>query len=118
MRILLDAHVSGKRVGRALERAGHDLLALDRDEALSRLPDGEVLALATRDQRIVVTQNVSDFARLAREWAEAQRSHAGMILIPEPRAAPGTIARRLEQTFAVRPGQDEWIDRVEFLGRE
>lgn len=117
MRILLDAHVSGRRVGRALQRAGHDVLALDGDEALSRLPDGEVLALAARDQRIVVTGNVSDFVRLARAWAEARGTHAGMILVPDPRAGPGTILRRLERTLEAWPDQVELVDRVEFLRR-
>lgn len=118
MRILLDAHVSGRRVGRALRTGGHDVLALDQDETLSRLPDGEVLALAAQEHRVVVTFNVSDFARLAREWAEARRSHAGLILVTDPRTGQGAIGRRLEQVLAARPDQEEWIDRVEFLGRE
>jgi hypothetical protein len=90
---------------------------LDSDEALSRLPDGEVLALAARDERIVVTYNVSDFARLAREWAEARRSHAGVILVPDPRAGHGAILRRLEEMFAAHPHQGDWVDRFEFLER-
>ena len=93
------------------------MLALDSDEALSRLPDGEVLALAAREDRIVVTYNISDFARLAREWAEAGRSHAGLILVPDPRAGHGVILRRLGEMFAVHPDQGDWADRVEFLGR-
>lgn len=117
MRVLLDAHVSGRRVGRPLRNAGHDVLALDSDEALSRLPDGEVLALATREDRIVVTYNVSDFARLVREWAEARRSHAGVILVPDARAGHGLILRRLKEMFAAHPDQGEWADRVEFPGR-
>lgn len=116
MRILLDAHVSGRRVGRPLRNAGHNVLALDSDEALSCLPDGEVLALAAREDRIVVTYNVGDFARLAREWAEARRSHAGLILVTDPRAGHGALRRRLEQMFAAHPDQDDWDDRVEFLG--
>ena len=117
MDLLLDAHVSGRRVGRALRTVGHDVLALDSHEALSRLPDGEVLALAAKENRVVVTYNVSDFARLAREWAEAGRTHAGLILATDPLAGYGAIRRRLERMFAERPDQDEWIDRVEFLGR-
>lgn len=116
MRVLLDAHVSGRRIGRALFRAGHNVLALDSDDALSRLPDGEVLALAARDGRIVVTSNIGDFARLAREWAEAGRSHAGVILVPDPRVGPGPVLARLEAAFAAHPAQTDWVDRVAFLG--
>jgi hypothetical protein len=115
VRVLLDAHVSGRRIGRALHTAGHDVLALDSDEALSRLPDGEVLALATREDGIVVTYNVSDFARLAREWAEARRRHTGVVLVPDSRGGHGPILRRLEEMFAAHPDQGDWADRVEFL---
>ena len=74
MRLLLDAHVSGRRAGRPLRTAGHDVLALDEDDRLSRLPDEEVLSLAAEEDRIVVTYNISDFARIGRQWAEARRS--------------------------------------------
>jgi hypothetical protein len=117
VRVLLDAHGSGRRVGRPLRTAGHDIFALDRDETQSRLPDGEVLALAAEEKRVVVTCNVSDFARLGLEWAEARRRHAGLILVTDPRAGHGAILRRLEQMFVARPDQEQWIDRVEFLGR-
>ena len=46
MRVLLDAHVSNRHVGRKLAAAGHDVLALDQDETLSRLADEDVLMLA------------------------------------------------------------------------
>jgi hypothetical protein len=115
VRVLLDAHVSGRRVGRALRTAGHDVLAVDQDETLSRLPDAEVLALGAKENRVVVIYNVGDFARLAREWAEARRPHAGLILVTDPRAGHGAIRRRLEAVFGAHPGQDEWVDRVEFL---
>lgn len=117
MRVLLDAHVSGRRIGRALRTAGHDVLALDVDEALSRLPDGDVLALAAREDRVLVTYNVSDFARLVRAWTEARRGHAGVILVPDARAGHGAILRRLEEMFAAHPDQGDWADRVEFLAR-
>lgn len=117
MRILLDAHVSGRHIGRPLRKAGHDALALDGDAVLSRLADGDVFALAAREERIVVTYNVSDFAGLPRQWAEARRSHAGLILVPDAHIGAGAILRRLEQLFAAHPDQDDWIDRVAFVSR-
>jgi hypothetical protein len=30
---------------------------------------------------VLITRNSRDFAPIAREWAEARRSHAGLILI-------------------------------------
>lgn len=118
MRILLDAHVSGRRVGRPLRAAGHDVLALDENDRLSRLADEEVVSLADEEGRIVVTYNISDFARIGRRWAEARRSHAGLILVTDPHAGHGAILRGIDGLFTARPRQDDWIDRVEFLGRE
>lgn len=117
MRVLLDAHVSSRHVGRRLARASHDVLALDRDETLGRLADEEVLALAAEEERVVITHNVRHFVPIARSWMEARRSHHGLILVTLPHTDDGAILRRLEQAFAARPVQEEWIDRVEFLGR-
>lgn len=117
MRVLLDAHVSSRHVGRRLARAGHDVLALDQDETLSRLADEEVLTLAVQQERIVITHNVRHFVPIVRSWVEARRSHYGLILVTLPHTDYGAILRRLEQMFAAHPDQDEWVDRVEFLGR-
>lgn len=81
MRLLLDAHVSGPRVGGRLETLGHDVRALDQEPALEGLDDEEVLATACAEQRILVTHNIRDFPAILREWAAAQRSHAGAILV-------------------------------------
>lgn len=93
------------------------MLALDQDETLGRLADEEVLALAAEDKRIVITHNVRHFVPIVRSWMEARRSHHGLILVTLPHTDYGSIIRRLERGFAARPDQEEWIDRVEFLGR-
>ena len=61
MRLLLDAHVSGPNVGRRLEGNGHDVRALDQEPALKGLDDDDVLALATSEQRILVTTTSPTF---------------------------------------------------------
>lgn len=81
MRLLLDANLSPRGVGEPLTKAGHDVLALAADPAFEGLDDEHVLELATEQHRILITRNSRDFAPIARKWAEAQRSHAGMILI-------------------------------------
>lgn len=118
MRVLLDAHVSSRHIGRRLAAAGHDVLALDQDQTLSKLADEDVLALAAGQERIVITHNVRHFVAIARRWAEAQRRHAGLILITLPHTAYGAVLRGIEQAFTTRPEQREWVDRTEFLGRE
>jgi hypothetical protein len=115
MRILLDAQVSSRRVGRPLMRRGHDVVALDSDPQLATLPDDEILAFAANDRRIVVTHEVKDFARLVRAAGEAGRSHGGCILVLLPTNAHGAVLRGVESLLCEHATQSDWVDRVEFL---
>ena len=115
MRLLLDAHVSSRRIGRPLQRRGHDVLALDREPELAALDDEQVLTLAAADSRIVITHDVKDFAPLLRAWAERGTSHAGCILVTLGHAETGRILRRLEALLGRVGDQRDWVDRAEFL---
>jgi hypothetical protein len=111
VRLLLDAHVSGPNVGSRLEQSGHDVRALDQERALEGLDDDEVLALATTEQRILVTHNVADFPRILREWAAAQRVHAGVVLVYGiDHSEFALIARGIERWLELRPEQAAWRD--------
>ena len=116
MRILLDAHISGRTVGKALIESGHDVRALDSDVELEGLSDAEVLELAVAEGRVLVTANIRDFEPLLREWAGESRSHAGVILVPSSvrNEAFGLLISGVEETLA-STGQEEWVDRVEWL---
>ena len=118
MRLLLDAHVSGPNVGRRLAQNGHDVRALDQDPALEGLDDDEVLAVATTERRIRVTHNVADFPRILREWAAAQRTHAGVILVyGVDHSEFALIARGIERWLQLRPDQEHWTDFPAILDR-
>lgn len=118
MRLLLDAHVSGPKVGRRLGQAGHDVRALDQQPALEGLDDDDVLALAATEQRILVTHNVADFPRIMREWGTAQRAHAGIILIYGINHSEfALIARGIERWLELRPSQADWADFPAILDR-
>ena len=117
MRLLLDVHVSSRHVGRPLASAGHDVIALDRDDQRRRLADEEILELAAAERRIVVTHNLRDFTPILRRWAEAGKSHAGCVLVTLPHQAYGPVIRGLEQALATRPRQEDWIDWAEFISR-
>jgi hypothetical protein len=119
MRLLLDAHVSGRNVGGPLSRRGHDARALDQEPELEGLGDEEVLVLAKEDGRILVTHNVADFPELLREWAEAARSHAGVILVYGiDRSEFGLILRGVDRWLEVRPRQEDWLDFAGIVDRE
>lgn len=119
MRLLLDAHVSGPRVGRRLAAAGHDVRALDQEPALEGLDDDEVLALARDEQRILVTHNIRDFPAILREWASAQRSHAGVILVYGiDHREFELIIRGIERWLQLYPDPARWIDLAAVLDRD
>lgn len=116
MRVLLDAHVSSRHVGRALVRRGHDVKALDTDEALSSLPDADVLALARREERVLVTRNIRHFAPLLRQYAEGGERHTGCILVALPHSEFGAILRGLDRLFEERPEKENWESLAMLLG--
>ena len=118
MKILLDAHISGRTVGKALIEGGHDVRALDSEIELEGLSDPEVLELAAAEGRVLVTANIRDFEPLLREWAGESRSHAGAILVPSSvrNEAFGVLISGVGETLA-DTGQEEWMDRVEWLRR-
>ena len=118
MRLLLDAHVSGRAVGKALSEGGYDVRALDSEMELEGLSDPEVLELAAAEGRVLVTANIRDFEPLLREWADERRSHAGVILVPLSvrNEAFGVLISGVQTTLAGTT-QEGWIDRVEWLRR-
>ncbi|MDQ3608606.1 MAG: DUF5615 family PIN-like protein [Actinomycetota bacterium] len=118
MRLLLDAHISARRIAGALRGRGHDVRAADQERALDGWPDEELLALAASEQRILVTFDVKDFPDIARRWAEAQRPHAGcLIVVGIDHSEYGTVVRALERAFAVRPAHEDWRDYTAFVAR-
>lgn len=63
-------------LARQLRDSGHDVVAvLDVEVGLASRSDDDVLAWAARNHRCVVTENVSDFARLASQGAP----HCGLV---------------------------------------
>ena len=118
MRILLDAHVAGRTVGKALAEGGHDVRALDSEVELEGLSDPEVLELAAAEGRVLVTANIRDFEPLLREWAGEGRSHAGVVLVPKSvrNEAFGVLISGVRKMLA-ETTQEEWVNRVEWLRR-
>jgi hypothetical protein len=119
VRLLLDAHVSGRSIGRRLAESGHDVRALDREPKQEGLEDDDVLELATQEDRILVTHNVADFPQILREWGGEGRSHAGVIVLYgiDP-GEFGLVRAGIERWLALRPRPDDWIDFPAILDRE
>jgi len=112
MRLLLD-EMYPPVLAEKLRAQGHDVLAIAEDSDLVGSDDETVLAHATAARRCLVTENVQDFAALARHTA-----HHG-ILLAHPRrwprdgsgiARPGTALDQAMHEDRL-PGADEthWL---------
>lgn len=111
MRLLLDANLSPKRIGSALEKLGHDVVSLASDPGLGALDDPQVLELAAEQDRILITRNSRDFAPLLREWSAGGRHHAGCILIwTLGHHQFGAIIEAVDGLLAVHPDPEQWQD--------
>ena len=119
MRLLLDVHFSGSRVGGPLRRAGHDVLAAEEEADLRGLPDESLLSFATRERRILLTADTSDFGLVLAAWAERQESHAGCILVPNSvrNNDYGALLRGVGRLLGEVGTQDAWTDLVRWLPR-
>ncbi|MDQ3513848.1 MAG: DUF5615 family PIN-like protein [Chloroflexota bacterium] len=118
VKVVLDAHISGRTVGRVLRDDGLDVLALDATRVLKSLRDPDVLALAAAEGRVLVTANVRDFDPLLKWWAADGRSHAGIILVPRSIRNEdfGLLISGIRTLLADTKAVD-WIDRVAWLSR-
>ncbi len=118
MRLLLDVHHS-RIAAERLRGAGYDIVAAADDPVLATLDDDELLRVAARDRREVVTENVRDFDRIVRTWAAAGEHHAGVVFTSPRRfhrgsaAYPANLVAALEGLLEDPP--KEAHDRVHWL---
>lgn len=114
MRALLLDEMYPPTLAERLRSEGHDVVAATAVEVgLGSRSDADVLAWALRNNRCVVTENVSDFARLA-----GQVSHAGIIFVLAkrfPRTGSGlhrlgeSLDQMLREKKTPRPGEVHWL---------
>ncbi|HEU0248332.1 MAG TPA: DUF5615 family PIN-like protein [Gaiellaceae bacterium] len=113
MRLLLDAHLSPRRVGGGLAAAGHDVLAIAEVPAHAGLPDEQVLEPAAAEGRVLVTRNAKDFDRITRRWASREQAHAGVLLIWTRETDEfGSLVTDILAALESVGGHDAWIDVV------
>lgn len=115
MKLLLDQHHS-PRVASELAKAGFNVVAASRDDRWRGAGDEELLAIATTEQRAVVTENVADFMALSARWSVDGRAHAGIILTHPSRfnralrSYPGTLINALKAFLqGPPPAGESWI---------
>lgn len=96
----------------ALAEDGHDVVAVAAEASLRGSPDADLLEHAATAGRVLVTENIVDFARLTERWAAEGRSHAGLIFTNPKRfnrasvAYPGDVIAALRRRFLAAPPID------------
>ena len=118
MRLLLDAHISARRIAAPLREQGHDVRVAAEERALDGLGDEQLLELAASEGRVMITFDVKDFTLIARRWAEAGRRHAGIgIVVGIGHGDFGPVLEILSRELAARPVQGDWADLTLLMAR-
>ncbi|MBJ7599294.1 MAG: hypothetical protein DLM67_19710 [Candidatus Nephthysia bennettiae] len=84
MKILLDEMLDAS-IAEQLCRRGYDAMATQGNAQLQGKQDRELLRGARKLGRLIVTDNVADFARLHRQCLAEGEDHAGIILVSPAR---------------------------------
>jgi hypothetical protein len=121
MKLLLDAMYAPEIARQLRERYGHDVLAAAADPELRALPDDALLAAASRQHRVLVTEDAADHVELDRDLRSRGRVHYGMVLTSHRRypragrAAIGRLVRALDQFLRAHPGAGELRGQLRWL---
>ncbi|MFN2469448.1 MAG: DUF5615 family PIN-like protein [Gaiellaceae bacterium] len=110
MRLLLDEMFS-PRLARGLRERGHDVAAVGERSDLAGRPDPEVLDAACAEMRTLVTEDVADYARLARDFGARGLKHGGILFtstrrFPRGAGGSGALLAALEKLLADRPAEN------------
>ena len=106
-----DVHVP-RPVVLQLPSRGVDVLAAT-EQGANRLPDNQLLALATAEKRVVVTQDIR-FPVLAENWQRAGKFFAGLVFAHQRYVSFGQLIVDLE-LIAKATDSEYWKNRVEQL---
>lgn len=102
-----------------LRERGHDVVAVV-ERGWEAEGDERLLALCDEDRRALVTNNVRDFAVIARRWAVEGLRHSGLVFtadasMPRSRQTIGRYVEALDELLRSMPGDDVFSDRVHWL---
>lgn len=119
MRLCLDEHYS-IRIAEQLRERGHDVISVKENAALIGISDEELLTFAAREGRGLLTEDVIDFVPLINALGIAGERHYGIVFtsprtMPRSRDTIGTYVAAVDGLLQRFPGEDDFIDHVEWL---
>lgn len=118
MKLVLDHHYS-PLIAQQLRERGHDVVTAG-EQGWEAEDDEPLLDLCASDGRALLTNNVADFAVIARQWQSQGRTHHGLIFtsdhsMPRSRNTIGQYVELLAVLMTDNPGHDGFVHRVHWL---
>jgi predicted nuclease of predicted toxin-antitoxin system len=119
--LLLDEHYAPE-IAASLRQRGHDVVTVAERPDLRGSADIAILAVAASEGRVVVTQNVRDFAALGARRLPGRKPHAGVVLVPRQRfrgsrSGFGLLIRALAAFLDAHAVDEKLTGRVVWLER-
>lgn len=119
MKLLLDEMFS-PAIARQMRERGYDVLAVKERRGWQALPDPDVMDLARRERRAVVTDNLRDYRPLHHQHIVPDGpGHFGLVFVPggyrRTAADIGRIVKALEAKLAEYPGERDLVDGETWL---
>jgi hypothetical protein len=117
--LLLDEHLP-QVIATRLRLDGYDVVAVAERSDLRGSSDQALWVAARSEGRLVVTQDIGDFVRLALQDAAISRSHAGLVLIhhrwfSRDGRGVGRLVEALRALLAANPADDAVAGRITWL---
>ncbi|MGH9207246.1 MAG: DUF5615 family PIN-like protein [Acidimicrobiales bacterium] len=113
IRLYVDEDSMDRRLISALRQHGVDVVTV-QDEGRRGLPDAAQLEWATEHNRVLYTQNASDYQQLHTEILHSGRHHGGIVILTGRNHSVGDQLRGLLAIMAARTAED-MRDALEFL---
>lgn len=115
MKLLLDEMYASK-LAQLLRDQGIDAATVT-ELGLTARSDADVFAAATEGGYALLTENVSDFARLCGEHVAASRHHFGALIALSSRFSRRPAGYREIATAVAAVADDQLVDRIVYLER-
>ncbi len=110
VKLLLDEHMSPD-IAQALRERDYDVVAVGERHEWMALSDDDVIQLASREHRAVVTSNLRDYRPRAGALVSAGAGHYGMVFVPwnyrRTRRDIGRMVTALAAILDAYPAEDD-----------